>query len=140
TTERLSADQEVRLPQESLYGLLRAGLPSDKLTLAQVSPDTTEQALKAARDGGTVELNDEQIGEFKSGFAAFATRVRMSVAAPGSRASYGRLLQASGLSPEAQGRFASTFVGHRGNGASLWAEAREAGLDEAQVSKLQLQG
>jgi len=31
TTERLSADADVQLPQEIVYGLLRAGLPSDKL-------------------------------------------------------------------------------------------------------------
>ena len=37
--EWLSADAEVGLPQQGVYGLLRAGLPSDKLMLAQVGPD-----------------------------------------------------------------------------------------------------
>jgi len=140
TTERLSADADVKLPQEPVYGLLRAGLPSDKLMLAQVEPDVAELALKTVRDAGIVELSDQQIGEFKKQFAAFATKVRLNIPAPGSRATYGELLKASGLSAEAQARFARVYLGHRGNASQLWDEARKAGLDDAQLGKLQLQG
>lgn len=140
TTERLSADADVQLPQESVYGLLRAGLPSDKLMLAQVEPEVAEQALKTVRDAGIVELNDQQIGDFKTQFATFATRVRLNVPAPGSRSTYGELLKVSGLSADAQTKFAPIYLRHRGNGAQLWDEARRAGLTDAQVGKLQLQG
>jgi hypothetical protein len=140
TTERLSADTDVQLPQESLYGLLRAGLPSDKLTLAQIEPDVAERALKAARDAGIVELSDPQIADFKTKFATFATRARLGLPAPGSRATYGQLLGASGLSPAAQEKFAPVYLGHRGSGAQLWEAARQAGLDTAQIGTLQLQG
>ncbi|MBK8639513.1 MAG: hypothetical protein IPN92_15035 [Chromatiaceae bacterium] len=140
TTERLSADADAQLPQEPLYGLLRAGLPSDKLTLAQVDPEVAEQALKAVRDAGIVELSDPQIADFKSKFAAFTTKVRLNIPAPGSRATYGQLLGSSGLSPEVQAKFAPVYLGHRGTGAELWEEARKAGLDGAQIGTLQLQG
>jgi len=140
TTERLTADADVHLPQEPVYGLLRAGLPSDKLALAQVEPDVAELALKAVRDARIVELSDQQIAQFKTQFASFATKVRLNVPTPGSHATYGQLLQASGLSPEAQNKFAPVYLNHRGEGAALWDEARKAGLDDAQVRKLQLQG
>ncbi|MBV6467743.1 MAG: hypothetical protein PGMFKBFP_03113 [Anaerolineales bacterium] len=139
-TERLCADANVQLPQEPVYGLLRAGLPSDKLMLAQVEPDVAEQALKTVRDAGIVELNDQQIGDFKKQFSTFATKARLNIPAPGSRSTYSELLKASGLSQDAQDKFAPVYLRHRGNGAQLWDEARKAGLDNAQISKLQLQG
>ena len=139
-SERLSADPEVPLPPEAVYGLLRAGLPTDKLLLAQVEPDVAEQALKKVRDAGIVELSDEQIGQLKRRFAAFGQRVRLSLPAPGSRSTYGQLLKASGLSDDAQARFASVYFDHRGNGNELWERARQAGLDDAQLGKLKLQG
>lgn len=140
TTERLSADADVQLPQEFVYGLLRGGLPSDKLMLAQVEPDVVEQALKTVRDAGIVALSDQQIGDFKTQFATFATRARLNIPAPGSRSSYGQLLEASGLDPEATAKFAPVYLNHRGDAAQLWDEARKAGLEDAQIGKLQLQG
>jgi hypothetical protein len=139
-TERLSADPDVQLPQGALYGLLRAGLPSDKLLLAQVEPDVVEQALKTVRDAGIVELNDQQIGQLKEQFSAFATRTRLALPAPGSRSTYAELLKASGLSDDIQAKFAPVYLSHGGGGAQLWDEARKAGLNEAQIGKLQLQG
>jgi len=140
TTERLSTDPDVKLPQEALYGLLRAGLPSDKLLLAQVEPDVAEQALKKVRDAGIVQLTDAEIGEVKTRFATFANRARLAMPAPGSRSTYGELLKGSGLDEEAQTMFAPVYLRHRGDGAQLWAEASKAGLADAQIGKLQLQG
>ena len=139
-TERLMADGEVGLPAESVYGLLRAGLPSDKLMLAQVEPEVAEQALKTVRAAGIVELTDQQAEEFGARFAAFANTVRLNVPAPGSRSTYGELLKGSGLSADAQAMFAPVYLRHRGDASQLWDEARQAGLDEAQVGKLQLHG
>ena len=140
TAERLSADREVQLPREPVYGLLRAGLPSDKLMLAQLEPDTVEQALRKVRDAGVVELSDQQIGEFKTQFSSFAHQARLNVAAPGSHSTYGALLKASGLADEVLARFAPVYLNHRGDASALWDEARKAGLDETQVGRLQLQG
>ncbi len=140
TTERLSADPDVKLPQEGMYGLLRAGLPSDKLLLAQVDTGVIEQALKTVRDAGIVKLDDQQITDFKKQFTTFATKVRLAMPAPGSVSSYGGLLKTSGLSDDAQARFAPVYLNHRGTTAQLWDEARQAGLDSVQISKLQLHG
>lgn len=140
TTERLSADAEVKLPPEGLYGLLRAGLPSDKLLLAQVDPDVAEQALKTVRNAGIVALSDTQIGDFKKGFTTFSNTVRLNIPAPGSRSTYGALLRLSGLPQDAQDKFVPIYFNHRGDAAQLWEEAHRAGLDDAQIGRLQLQG
>lgn len=139
-TERLSADPEVALPTEAVYGLLRAGLPSDKLLLAQVEPDVAEKALKTVRDAGIVEFTDTQIKTFKVGFTTFSNAMRLNIPVPGSRSTYGDLLKTSGLSQDAQDKFASVYHQHRGDADQLWEKTREAGLDEAQISKLKLQG
>lgn len=140
TAERLNADPDVNLPPEGLYGLLRAGLPSDKLLLAQVSPDVAEQALKTVRDTGIVALTDPQITQIKADFGTFASKARLAIPAPGSRSTYGALLKGSGLSDAAQATFAPVYLKHRGDPEALWGEARKAGLDDAQIGKLRLQG
>ncbi len=139
-TERLAADQEVGLPSEGLYGLLRAGLPSDRLLLAQVEPDTVEEALKKVREAGIVALDEVAMADFKQRFTAFSQRVRLNLPVPGSGATYGAMLEKSGLDDREQKIFAEVFLRHRGEGAELWEAAKEAGLSEAQVGKLQLQG
>jgi hypothetical protein len=139
-SERLSADADVKLPQEAVYGLLRAGLPSDKLLLAQVEPDVAEQALKVVRDAGIIALSDDQIGQFKMVFTNFANTARLNIPIPGSRSTYGSMFKASGLPQDAQDKFIPIFIKYSGGGARLWDEARKAGLDEAQIGKLQLQG
>lgn len=140
TAERLSAEPDVKLPQEMLYGLLRAGLPSDKLALAQVSPDAAENALRTVRDAGIVAFTDEQIKQHKASFTAFSDRTRLGITAPGSQATYGQLLKISGLTDDEQSRFAAVYLNHRGDAAGLWEKARQAGLGEQKIGRLKLQG
>lgn len=139
-SERLRADQEVDLPQEAVYGLLRAGLPSDKLLLAGVEPDVAEQALNTVRNAGLVELTDSQLAEFKTAFTTFSNNVRLNIPAPGSRSTYGELLKTSGLPQDVQDEFVPIYLNHRGDAPQLWEQAREAGLTDAQIGKLQMQG
>lgn len=128
------------LSQEGLYGLLRAGLPSDELLLAQTDPDVVSTALKTARDAGIVALTDDEIGTFTGAFPDFATRTLLSRPAPGAPSTYGDLLSASGLEPEAREAFASAYLHADGTGEQLWADARAAGLDEPGIARLQLHG
>ena len=145
-TERMAADPDVPLPQEILYGLFRAGLPSDKLMLAQVGADAVEQALKKVRDANIIGLDDPEIEEVKQKFATFSNEVRLKVPAPGSQSTYGDLLKSSGISAQEQQNFAAVYLNHRGDATKLWEKARKkvedggAGLDDTQISKLQLQG
>lgn len=138
-SERLAADPEVELPSEGLYGLLRVGLPSDKHLLAQVPLEAVELALRKAEASGVVALDDGQRAAFTKKFGAFAARTRLLLPAPGSRSSYRELLQGSGLSEEAQRKFAAAYFKH-GGGPGLWPLAQDAGLNAEEVRTLQLQG
>jgi hypothetical protein len=146
STERLCSDPLVTLPKQAVYGLLRAGLPSDKLLLAQVPPEAAEQALKAVRDAGIVALSDADFTDFGKAFTDFRSKVRLDLAPPGSRSTYGQLLSASGAFRDtakdrrAREKFADLYLNHKGDADQLWAQASQAGLDDVQIGKLQLQG
>ncbi len=139
--QRLVAD--VKLPPEALYGLLRAGLPSDKLLLAQFDPDIVEVAIKKVSDAGVVKIDDADIPNLKKKFTEFATKTQMAVPAPGSRSTYEELLAGSGLPKDAQDKFAPIYLKHlkhQGSASQLWEAARAAGLDGKQIGTLRLQG
>jgi len=137
---RLSADAEVGLSQEVLYGMFRAGLPSDKMQLAQVSEETVDQALTKVKGAGIVDLNDRQVAEVKKQFGTFSRDTRLAVPAPGSHSTYGELLKATGWDEDARTKFASVYLGHRGDAAQLWEKAAEAGIAHNDIQTLQLQG
>lgn len=147
TTERLAADQAIGLSNAELYSLLRVGLPSDKLLLAQVPPDTVEKALEKARKSGIVDFNDTQVADIKRKFTAFANNTqkliintKLDTPLPGSQSTYKDLLQDSGLSTDAQEKFAAVYFKHREKPESLWAEAKKEGLDDQDIDTLKLQG
>jgi hypothetical protein len=133
----LAADETVGLSQEVLYGLSRVGLPSDKVQLAHVSVEALEHALAKATQAGIIELSATQMADAKAKFETFAIETRLSVPAPGSRATYRDLLKSSGLSEVAQTEFARIYLRHRRDASQLWEEARKARLD---VGRLQLHG
>jgi|GEM_PF-284238 len=138
--ERLVADEDVALPKEAMYGLLRAGLPSDKRLLAQVEPDVAVGALKASREAGIIEMSDAQLAAARTSFTRFANDQKLATVVPGSGSTYTALIESSGLESESQSRFASVFLNHRGEAAKLWDAAREAGLKPAEIGALRLQG
>lgn len=139
-SQRLGSDEDVKLPVEAVYGLLRAGLPSDKRLLAMVDPDVIEQAIEKVREAGIIESSDEEIEKFKKQFTTFSHRVRLNIPAPGSSSTYGELLEGTGLPRDAQDRFVPIYLNHRGDAARLWEKTREAGLDEDQINRLRLHG
>lgn len=136
---RLSAQEETGLPQEALYGLLRAGLPSDKLQLAQVSMEAFDQALAKARSAGIVQIDEAAVPQIRRNFGTFRVNTRLEVQAPGSQATYGQMLSKLDLAEDEQKTFANLYLDHRGDAESLWNAAENAGLG-AVVPKLQRQG
>jgi len=150
TSERLSADENVKLQPEAVYGLLRAGLPSDKLMLAQVEPEVSEKMLRSVRDAGIVGLTDQEIEQFKSDFITFSKKTRLAIQAPGSSSTYGKFLDNiklkdddpdKGQKDEAtRASFTSLYFSNRGDTASLWQKAIDKGIAPEDVSTLKLQG
>lgn len=140
TSEKLAADPEVALAQQTLYGLLRVGLPSDKLLLAQVEADVVEQALIKSRDAGIVELSDAEIDGFKQSFTTFSHAMRLNTPAPGSQSTYGQLLETSGLPQNVKNDFISVYLNHKGTSTQLWEAAKISGLSDAYINTFKLQG
>lgn len=139
TAVKLSAEAETNLPPDTLYGLLRAGLPSDRLQLARVSGPAFDQALSKACASGIINLDNSQVAEVKKAFEKFSLDTRLAVPAPGSTATYGDMLGKLDLSEDEQKVFAKLYLNHRGDAQSLWTEAAQAGLDDV-VPRLQKQG
>ncbi len=136
---RLSQDPDFKLSPEGLYGLFRAGLPFDKQMLAQVDSEVIGETLKELGKVGIIGLQQAEIDEFKTNFKAFAAKVQLTMPAPGSKTTYGELLDAAGIGAD-KDKFASLYLNHIGDGAELWQRAREAKIKETSISKLQWQG
>ncbi len=136
----LASDRFMPLAQDELYGLFRAGLPTDPLQLAGVGSDVVEQALKSVHDAGIVTVDAARLGTVKERFSNFANLTRLAVRAPGAQSSYSELLQSASVSDEGRNRFAGVYVDHAGDSASLWTKAREAGVSDSDVAALQRQG
>ena len=137
---KLSADAEVGLSQEVLYGMFRAGLPSDKMQLALVSEETLDHALTKVKEASIVEMSRLGMDEVKKQFETFSRETRLTVPAPGSRSTYGELLKATSLKEDARTKFASVYLKHRGDAAPLWKKAAKAGITRNDIQTLQLQG
>jgi len=137
----LGADQSVGLQPEVLYGLFRAGLPTDKTLLARVPPETIGRALARSQKAGIVQLTDQQIAEAQKRFGVFARTTRLAMTAPGSTSTYGDLLKIAPLADDAERtKFANLFFKHRDTPATLWDDARAAGFGVDRIQKLQTQG
>ncbi|MBD1847608.1 hypothetical protein H6F89_30255 [Cyanobacteria bacterium FACHB-63] len=139
TAANLSADPQVGLSQEIVYGLLRAGLPSDKFQLGRVSVETVEQALLKVHESGIINLNG-QMAEVKDRFETFYRDTRLAMLAPGSNATYGQLLEATGLNEEIRNKFATLYFKHGGQADQLWEQAHNEGIGKGPICVLQQQG
>ena len=141
TSERLAvADNGVSLDSQTLYGLLRAGLPSDVETLVHVDGPTVTKALTLARDNGILDLDNRQIADATQKFQDFTVSAKLSMAPPGSQASYDDLLKTAGLAEDHRAEFAKLIFAHRGDPDQLWSGAKDLGLPAAQIDRLKLQG
>ena len=133
----VSSSAAGNLPPETAYALLRMGLPSDTQQLARVGVDAVGLALKKAAGAGIVQMSDAQIADAQKNFTTFARDTRLAATAPGSRSTYAALLKASGISDDAQKKFATVFLAHQGPAKALWEKAKAAGLADADIGALQ---
>lgn len=131
---------EVGLPTDVLYGALRAGLPSDKTKLAQVSPQAFKQGLEKARSVGIVEMSDTQMTQAVTAFEAFRLDTRLSFKTPGSVATYADILKQSSLTADQQKSFAEVYFNHQGDASKLWESAAAKPELKEVIPVLQKQG
>ncbi len=111
----VSEEPNVGLSQSVLYGLFRAGLPSDSQQLAQVSADTVSAALDKVTQAGIVALSPQDVTDAKTAFGQLQQNVQLSARVPGSSATYNGLLAAADLSQGAREKFVDVYVKHQGS-------------------------
>ena len=128
------------LSPKALYALYRMGLPTDERLLSLVPPATVASTLSKAAEAGVVSFGAGDVKKASVAFGDFAKRVRRTVSAPGGASSFGALLDASGLTGDAKTKFEDLFFTHANDGEVLFAAAKTAGLSDAQIAALQLQG
>ena len=136
----LASSTSVSLGQDELYGLFRAGLPTDPLQLAGVRGDVAELALKKVAEAGVVAIDAQRLATVKQRFESFATATRLAIPTPGSRSTYGEMLQTAAVSDATRARFASLYLDHTGDAKELWQKAADAGVTADEVKALQRQG
>ncbi|MBS1789171.1 MAG: hypothetical protein JST85_15710 [Acidobacteria bacterium] len=142
---KLSAElSDVNLSSEALYGLFRAGLPTDKRLLARVSPETVEKALNRVNEkdsqAGIIKLTDEQIKSIREEFNGFAINTRRNMPAPGSRSTYDELIENIGWSTQDANQFRNIYLQHQGNAAELLEKIQKEDQLKQYIPKLQFHG
>jgi len=135
---KLSADHNI--PQEALYGMFRAGLPTDPEELARVNTGAIEKALKKVREVGVVNLTPQQLAQAKKAFETFARKTRSKVKAPGALSSSDEFLDKASLTTAQRNLFEDLYFTHRGTPDELWQKAHDQGISDSKIDGLRLQG
>jgi hypothetical protein len=121
---------ELEVSAEALYGLYRAGLPTEPRALSSVSREDVEAALHAARTAGIVDLSPEKIERTGAALESFASAAFART--------HAGLLAIAGLSEREQATFLAL---HRTtDGEALWAQVAAAGIAPDKVERLRVQG
>ncbi|CAA6807450.1 MAG: Unknown protein [uncultured Thiotrichaceae bacterium] len=145
TAERLSKDIQqstaVNLSSEVIYGLLRAGLPSDPLLLAQVKPEAVGKTVKAVFNAGIIKLIDQPVESIQEQFAEVSRHLRLKLPTSGSNATYEDFLNITKIEKPQKQKFADLFLNHQGTPEQFWDTVREKKiLNEKEIHGMQLQG
>ncbi|MCK4539009.1 MAG: hypothetical protein KAV42_09470, partial [Candidatus Krumholzibacteria bacterium] len=141
TAARMSADTGIR--QDALYALFRAGLPTEKQTLARVSSSAVEKALNKTKEAGIIDP-DFSVENAKKAFESFSRQTLREMKASGTLSSFDELLNKSVFSEDEDDNdkriFEDLYFAHRGAPAELWQEAHDKGISTEKIKCLRLQG
>jgi hypothetical protein len=128
------------LPQDMLYALYRAGVPTDTTLLATVPSATIELALNKATKGGIVNYSAEQIAASAKAFQTFSTKTLLATTAIGGVSNFNDLLAAQIRNANQRAAFAQLYFSQPQNGANLWSEAAKLNISADTLNALRLQG
>lgn len=128
------------LSREMLYGLFRAGLPTDPEKLALVPAETVSKGLAKAKAAGVIGASAAEVKRGRASFEEFARESRRKATPLGAHSSVGDLLDQAPLSSADKETFERVYFEHRGEPEKLWKRARDAGVSKQGVERLRLQG
>ncbi len=125
-----------KIPADALYAMARSGLPIGARALAAASSRSVEAALDAAATTGIVSRERADAG--LASFRAFAAEARLSNKLRGTTSAPKDFIARAQLSQDDAMKF-RRVVGD-GEDGDIWQRAKEAGVSERGVERLQLQG
>lgn len=135
-SEAMDGEARTGIPAESFYALARAGLPTDVKVLAHISKQTIADALNLAADTGII---DRAVAvEGLDAFKIFSTEHKFSTAISGAPSSAKDFVAKARISEADRAAFAK--VVRDDEPGDLWERAKNAGVSQDAVDKLQLQG
>lgn len=149
TAARLSGpvddhDAGTGIDGQALYGLLRTGLPSDPALLATVPSATVAAALDRSAAAGLIDLDVDARAAAVQQFDRFARTRALGSKPAGGVSTVAEMLDAAKLPTrgnDARRIFESLVLGGPSeDGQDLWARASAAGMKDATVRSLRLQG
>jgi hypothetical protein len=138
TAEQLAP--EAGMSAEILYGVLRAGLPTNKNQLARTKIEEFESALNEAATMGIIKAAQGSTASAKAAFEKFALQTLRSASANGTVSSFTELLAHSGLTAAEQAAFEKVYFAQGSNSAQLWEKVERLGISKEKIEVLQLQG
>lgn len=138
TASKLSTT--TNLGQDTLYALLRAGLPTDPQQLMWVSSSAVQKALSTTNTAGISNFSTQHIAAAGTAFDNFARSLRLATQSPGTVSSFGDLLGKLNLSPNEHTAFTDLYFSHQSTGNDLWQQAQAKGVSQVNIDALRTQG
>lgn len=138
TAEHLAP--EAGMTAELLYGVLRAGLPTNKNQLARTKIEEFESALHEAAAMGIVKADHAAIAAAKTAFEKWAMKTLREASAHGTVSSFTELLEHSGLTAAEQAAFEKVYFAQGSQPDQLWEKVEHLGIAKEKIEILKLQG
>ena len=142
-TQDVEAQPATGLDEQTVYGMLRAGLPSNRTLLARVPPATVRAALAKSASAGVIDLNDAGRDGAVAAFETFAKQERLATRPAGGVSTVAELLAATGLSTEGDDDSPRTkferAVLDTASTDSVWTRAANEGIDDGTIRALKTQ-
>jgi hypothetical protein len=135
-SEALNGQSCTGIPAEAHYALARAGLPTGIKALAQVPKQIVTNALKQAAEAGIVD--NSVVSKGLDAFINFAADYKFSTAISGAPSSAKDFVAIARISDADRTTF--TKVVRDDEPGDLWERAKNAGISQQAIDKLQLQG
>lgn len=134
--DAVTLESHTKIPAEGLYAMARSGLPLDLRKLANVSSAVVSRTVRQAAQAGIMDAASvDAVLQAHKSFAAdfrFNNSLIGAVSAPKDFVSKARVSEAD--------RTTFAKVVREGSTEDIWKSAREAGVTEDGIGKLQLQG
>lgn len=134
------ADQradETGIGAEALYGLFRVGLPSGIDQLGRVSEEGISKGLEKANQENIIAVN---ITEVLKLFTVFSLKTIKEGGTAGGLATVDDFIDKMGLQDAEKKKVSDLFFKQDWEGGEVWEKAKEAGISNDTINKMQVQG